>query len=146
MKATSQSKPQNSYQPADLLGDGERSKQLEQLFREWRKMELELAEVGEKDDADASLEESDNKLEAQTVLMNTAAIIRGTTYRDLLFKLAFWRWDAPELESSLDQMKRYDALAYSAFRDLVELTGETVVMTNLDEKTRLLRAGDARQP
>ena len=76
--------------------------------------ERKVAKIDDSDDPNSHLDEKNYARAAQTVLMNTAAIVRGKNYRDLLFKLAFWRWDAPELGPSIDQMTRYEALAYSA--------------------------------
>lgn len=124
-------------QPEIFLGDGDKSNQLEILFKQWQRMQDKLSENAASSEPDAQA--CDHALAAQTVLMRTAAVIPGANYRELLFKLALWRWDAPELATSVDQMERHEALVYSVFRDLVELTGETMVMTELDRKTKLLR-------
>ncbi len=120
------------------------SEHLEEMFSDWRRLEKRLSELGAHDEMSVQeKQECDQIIQAQSLLMNTAALLNGSTYRDLLFKLAFWRWDAPELGKSLGEMTRYEALVYSAFRDLVRMTSNENVATDLDRRTNYLREPDA---
>ena len=78
-------------------------------------------------------------LKKVSLLMDTAICYPAKNCRDLLFKLAFWRWRYAGAGSSLDGMSKDDAIVYSVFRDLVDHVGETAVLTPLDKETDLLR-------
>ncbi|MEM8799149.1 MAG: hypothetical protein AAGF15_03620 [Pseudomonadota bacterium] len=93
------------------------------LFEMYRDIAFEL----ETEDGNAEGLES-----AQTALMQTSASRRAHTIHELLFKLALWRWDAPDLDIPMDQMTRYDAVAYSVFRDLAAMLCDTSVLTARD--------------
>ena len=107
---------------------GERDDHHERLFQTFRKIDVELAECGAGADARAA-----NLIEAQTVVMRMAAALPARSMRDLVFKLALWRWDAPELERPIDEMTRADAVAYSTFRDLARLLSDTSVLKDFDK-------------
>ena len=118
---------------------------LKHLFQKWQSLDDRLSQIASKGILSTEDEnECDHIMRAQSVIMNTAAIVPGRTYSDVLYKLAFWRWDSPELESSLDRMKSYESLAYSAFRDLIEITGDISVMNEVDTQTNLLRLSEVR--
>lgn len=102
----------------------------ERLFELFRKLDRELAGCGSGSDAD---ERSASLIEAQSVLMRTAASLPARSMRDLVFKLALWRWDAPELDRPVEQMTRADAVAYSTFRDLARLLCDDVVLKDFDK-------------
>lgn len=119
------------------LVNAEKSHHLENLFRKWREIELALdAHAAEDTGSIHNQAECNRLIEAQSMLMNSAALTSSSTFRDLLFKLSLWRWDAPELD---DQPQRSDAIALSVFRDLVDLTGETGVLTEIDKRTQILQ-------
>lgn len=106
------------------------SNRIAELFQSWRRLENSISEAGQ---------DADGLIDAQSLLMHTAALMQSKTPRDVLFKLAFWRCDAPDLDVPLGEMQRGDAVVYSAYRDLVHLTGATEVLTKLDKETNLLR-------
>lgn len=117
------------------LANAEKSHHLENLFRKWREIEIALdAHAVEETDSIHSQAECNRLIEAPSTLMNSAAMTTSTTFRDLLFKPALWRWDAPELD---DQPQRSDAIALSVFRGLVYLTGETGALTEIDKRTHI---------
>ncbi len=108
----------------------ERDDHHERLFEVFLKIDAELARCGagaEAEDRSASL------LDAQTVLMRTAASLPARSMRDLVFKLALWRWDAPELDRPIEEMTRADAVAYSTFRDLARILGDSSVLKEIDK-------------
>lgn len=103
----------------------------ERLFEVFRELDAAIAECEVGD------EESDAKatglIEAQTVVIRTAAALPARCTRDLLYKLAIWRWDAPDLELPVEDMNRADAIAYSAFLDLSKMLGATDVLKDFDK-------------
>ncbi len=102
----------------------------EKLFDVFRQIDAELAdcnlEKGAADERIASL------IEAQTVVLRTAASLPARCPRDLLYKLAMWRWDAG-LDQPMEDMNRADAIAYSAFLDVVKMLGERDVLKDFDK-------------
>ena len=74
----------------------------------------------------------DGLIDAQTVVLRTAAALPALTAEALLYKLALWRWDAPDLSPDLDDMTPFDAVAYAAFRDLAAMLGAADVFTEQD--------------
>ena len=95
----------------------------EALFEIYRRIEADLQPDDEKMDA---------LIDAQTTIMRTASTLTASSTRDLLFKFALWRWDAPELDQPLHEMKRHDAVAYSVFCDLAAMLSEVSVLTDYD--------------
>ena len=114
---------------------------LERLFLNWRM--LEYAREGNGGENEEYHEADGHRTAAQQVLMNTAACLPAKTYLDLVYKLAIWRWHRRDLENTLDEMSASDAIIYSLFRDLVEMTGNDAVLTEIDVKTNLLRNPEA---
>lgn len=100
---------------------------LKKLFDLYRQIGEVLAGCEDGDAKTAGL------IEAQTVVIRTAAAVPVRTTRDVLYKLALWRWEAPELDKSTDEMSRGDAVAYSAFRDLAKALGEENVLKDFDK-------------
>lgn len=102
---------------------------LEKLFNLFRQIDEVLADCsGEQGDAKAA-----GLIEAQTVIIRTAAVIQARCKRDLLYKLALWRWDAPDLDKPLEEMSRSDAILYSAFCDLAKTLGDETVLKDFDK-------------
>jgi len=101
----------------------------EKLFRVYLEIETAMGAVDR--DEDAAVE---GMIEAQTAAINTAAALPARSMRDLLFKLALWRWDSPDLEMPIGEMNRADAIAYSAFRDLAAILGESDVLKEFDKR------------
>ncbi len=133
--------PKNSR--VQRRGDGE--DHLADLFQRWRQLDERQAAIASKTNITTEDESECDQIERlQSVILSTAAVLPGVSDRDILHKLAFWRWVAPELEDSLDRMLQYEAMAYSAFRDMVERTGETEVMTETDMRTEMLRFSEVR--
>ncbi|MGF1542975.1 MAG: hypothetical protein ACFB00_00430 [Parvularculaceae bacterium] len=93
------------------------------LFATYRNIETRIR----KDDQTASA-----LIAAQTFVMRNAASLPALTLEDLLYKLALWRWDAPDLDQPSDRMTRYDAVAYGAFRDFAAMMPTTPVLTEFD--------------
>lgn len=111
--------------PADLNDDHH-----EKLFDVFRQIDAAIAECGAGPDDEARAE---SLIEAQTVIIRTAAALPARCMRDLLYKLAIWRWDAPELDQPTEEMGRADAIAYSAFLDLSKMLGERDVLKDFDK-------------
>ena len=120
----------NSWKEGALQPDA-REDHLEKLFAVFRQIDEVLADctdAGEEADAKAA-----GLIEAQTVVMRTAALLPARTARDLLYKLAIWRWDAADLDQPLSDMNRNDAVAYSAFRDLAKMLDAENVLKDFDK-------------
>ena len=103
----------------------------EKLFDVFRQIDAAIAECGSDDEAEQGRAAS--LIEAQTVIIRTAAALPARCMRDLLYKLAIWRWDAPELDQPVEDMGRADAIAYSAFLDLSKMLGERDVLKDFDK-------------
>lgn len=71
-------------------------------------------------------------IEMQSLIMQKAAAIEADSLNGVLYKLALWRWDAPDLDVSNAELYRYDALAYSAFRDLAAILRNEKVLKPCD--------------
>jgi len=78
--------------------------------------------------------------DAERQIEERAASIRADNDRELLFKLALWRWSAPNLPDPLAAMTRRDALMCSLFRDLAERIGEKSVAMPMDLLTDFMHA------
>ena len=65
--------------------------------------------------------------------MRTAATLPARCTRDLLYKLALWRWDAADLDQPVEDMNRADAVLYSVFMDLVKMLGARDVLKDFDK-------------
>jgi len=71
--------------------------------------------------------------------MELVASVESKSMEDLAYKLALWRWDAPDIDATGACMSRGDLVAYSAFRDLVKLTGLELLMRPEDIETGFYR-------
>lgn len=125
MRDTNQQRVMEMMREHDLCAADKRDSYLETLFNLFVVLEAE----GEDADTDATYD-------MQTVLLQTATQHPARNQRELLFKLALWRWDAPEMDQPLGAMSRYDAVAFSVFLDLVKLTGEDSVLKQVDRTGR----------
>lgn len=103
----------------------------EKLFNVYRQIDSVLGDCAGTDEEDD--EKAPGLIEAQTVVIRTACALPARSLRDLLYKLALWRWDAPELDQPVEKMNRSDAIAYSAFRDLAKMLNETLVLKDFDK-------------
>lgn len=102
------------------------------LFDVFRRIEASLGDLS------AGAEPEDDSraaglIEAQSVVIRLAAALPARTVKDLLYKLALWRWDSAELDRPIETMNRADAIAYSAFLDLAEMLGEGSVLKDFDK-------------
>lgn len=101
------------------------------LFDLFRQIEASLAAcTGTDEEAEAKRAAL---IDAQTVVMRTAAVLPARSMTDLLYKLALWRWDSADLDQPLAEMNRKNAVAYSAFRDLAKILGDTSLFTDFDK-------------
>ncbi|MBI1391680.1 MAG: hypothetical protein GC152_02955 [Alphaproteobacteria bacterium] len=95
-------------------------------------------------DIDALLRDGEQStqtlVQAMNETMRAAAEIPATTPREVLFKMALWRWDAPGIDYRLADLSRHDAVAYSAFRDLAGLLDEEAVMKDSDAERAQAKA------
>ncbi len=104
-------------------------KRLFELFAELEKTIIKNGEHG----FDGNTEtKADGLLEAQCVIMNAAASVDAHSIQDVLYKLALWRWFAPDLDHPADELEPLDAITYSAFRDLSHILKERSVLTDFD--------------
>lgn len=72
-------------------------------------------------------------LDLQSEILKFAATIECRLIKEVLFKLAIWRrWSSSEIEPPMSDMQLSDALAYSAYIDLVDILGERSLMTESD--------------
>lgn len=101
------------------------------LFNVWRDLHERLK---------SATVDAEKLLDAQTSLMSMAAHLPARSVEDALYKLAFWRWDSNDLETEFSSLQRGDQIVYSAFRDLVTLTGESGVLTPADVASNYLSA------
>jgi hypothetical protein len=99
------------------------------LFNVWRALHERLK---------TATVDAEKLLDAQTSLMSMAAHLPARSVEDALYKLAFWRWDSNDLEAEFSSLQRGDQIAYSAFRDLATLTGESDVLTPTDVASNYL--------
>ncbi|WP_411816615.1 hypothetical protein [Hyphococcus sp. DH-69] len=109
----------------------ERTDHHRQLFEVFRKIENALA-VNPDPDAPETAARIDGLIEAQTVVIRTAATLPARSTEDLLYKLAIWRWDSPDLDKPVNEMNRADAIAYTAFRDLANILSDDSALKETD--------------
>ena len=113
------------------------------LYSLWRDLEDNLKTVSESGsissnhtfDIDQNLDEI---IEAQDHIAATACQSRATTFEGLLYKLAMWRSDTPDFETTPIYADRKDQIVYSVFRDLIKITGIDHVKTKADKETDFL--------
>ena len=113
------------------------------LFSLWMDLENNLQTIAETQseltdsgcDIDSKLDEI---IDAEDQIANAACQSRAETYEALLYKLALWRSDIPDLETMPINADRKDRIVYSVFRDLIKITGLDHVKTETDDKTNFL--------
>lgn len=76
----------------------------------------------------------DSLIQAQSVIMQTAACLQAQTLRDLYYKMALWRRDTTGLDRPLSEMPRTTALAYSVYKDLAALARKESNAASPDEQ------------
>lgn len=101
------------------------------LFGVWRDLHERLK---------SATADADKLLDAQTSLMSMAAHLPANSPEDVLYKLAFWRWDSSDLEADFSSLQRGDQIVYSAFRDLATLTDDRNVLMDVDVASNYLSA------
>lgn len=101
------------------------------LFEAFARIEAALIQNNGDDDAE-NADKASNLIEAQTVVIRTAAALPARSMNDLLYKLALWRWDSAGLDVAVEEMTRANAIAYSAFRDLAKMLGDNAVLKDFD--------------
>ncbi len=92
---------------------------IEIAFKLWRETQLE----------------ADKPKEPSCHLYAAVAGAPAANWRDVAFKLAFWRWSGECLETESSEISPRDRLIYSAFRDAVRLTGTRELATDADRET-----------
>lgn len=124
-----------------LDGDGPiESSSFKQLFSVWRGLHEKLAAAAASGDAKAA----DALCDAQTSLMAMAAHLPARSIEDLLYKLAFWRWDSNDLNADFSSLQRGDQIVYSVFRDLAAMTGAKDALTETDIRSNYLSGSETR--
>lgn len=108
--------------------------EIEQLFYTYSGLTKKLEECASCCSCEGSDERADELLAEQSEVIRQAVSAPTNIIREILFKITLWRWDAPDLEA-LNNLDRHNALAYSVFRDLVNLTGASNALTEDDERT-----------
>ena len=107
---------------------------LKNLFEIFVKIENVL-ELAEESSSTSELEEISGRLiDAQSRALQIASQIQASSAGDLLYKLALWRWDAPEINGDHTDLKRYEAVMYSTFLDLAKIVGDDMVLKEMDRK------------
>lgn len=106
--------------------------QLESLFRMYRAADAALECYGRAGHSAADSACYDRVIDTQSAIMRRAVAVKASSIKGVLYKLAMWRRDAPDLNVPLDELMRYDAIAVSAFRDLASLLGEEDILIQDD--------------
>ena len=107
---------------------------LEELFHLFIQVENQLGEFKfNKETAHADEIETDRLCDVQSGLMESASRIRAINFRELLLKVAFWRWDSADINVEPENMSQADAIIYSVFRDLVLITKEYDTLKDVDQ-------------
>ena len=109
----------------------ERTDHHQRLFAVFQKIENALTQDPNSDPTEEA-NRIEALIEAQTVVIRTAAALPARTAKDLMYKLALWRWDAPDLDKPIEDMERADAIAYSAFRDLAVMLSDNSTLKDID--------------
>ena len=78
--------------------------------------------------------DADKLLDAQSTLMSMAAHLPARSVEDVLYKLAFWRWDCLAEDVDIASLRRGDQIVLSAFRELAALTGESAALARMDAR------------
>jgi hypothetical protein len=104
------------------------AEQLQYYFEVYCRLDKALGTVT----GDSDEEAADSLLHAQSVVLAAAANLPSTDFAGVLYKLALWRWENPDLDPDLTTMSRSEAIAYSAFRDLAVLMDRNDVLKDID--------------
>lgn len=112
---------------------GNSHKELFELFVEIEKW---LGDTSSDPACSAAEAEADRMIEAQSKIMRAAAVKQASTPRDILFKLALWRWDKADVDMALGDGRRADAVAYSAFLDLADMTDQQSVLIEAQDRNK----------
>ncbi|MFC2951026.1 hypothetical protein ACFOOP_03755 [Marinicaulis aureus] len=104
----------------------------EKLFEVFRQIDSEIGRCTPENETENETRLT-GLIEAQTIVLRTAASLPARCLRDLLYKLAMWRWDTADLEQPMEDLNRADAMAYSAFLDIVKMLGEHDVLKGFDK-------------
>lgn len=112
---------------------GSSHKELFELFVEIEKW---LGDISSDRASSAAEAEADCMIEAQSKIMRAAAVKQANTPRDILFKLALWRWDKADVDMALGDGRRADAVAYSAFLDLADMTDQQSVLIEAQDRNK----------
>lgn len=118
-------------QSAAVQPSADCSKRLERLYKHWRKL-VQLQNKTPEQESLAPSSANGSALIDPWVLVDSAKCTPATNLRELLFKLAFWRWKNPSIGTDLNAMQDTDALVYSVYLDLLRLTNEKSVMSAID--------------
>ena len=117
----------DSAQQGQDIGEDDRHKRLFELF-----VAIEKA-LPRQDGGNPAIEtKADALTQTQCDIIYAAARLEAHLIREVLFKLALWRWMAPELDQPVENMQPCDAIAYSAFRDLAKILGEESTLNEFD--------------
>ena len=106
---------------------------IEALFKLWTCLEQRL---GERGDGAPPEDETASIIHTQSVIIEQCALVPAATVRDVLCKLAIWQAETPDLPPG-PATPRADAIAYSAFCDLIRLTGHEDFLRQKDSQNRL---------
>ena len=112
------------------------------LFKLWKDLDEEMETLVNAGPASTVetveyLSEFDDIIEAQDKIADVSCRSHASTFEGLLYKLALWRLDSPDFETMPFDADRKDCIVYSAFRDLVTITGVKTVITTGDKTTML---------
>ena len=105
----------------------------QKLFELFLEIEKWLGDARDESTESDTETEADQMIEAQSRIMFAAAAKKAHTPRELLYKLALWRWDKTDVDQALHDGRRADAVAYAVFRDLAEMTGDDSVLSTADD-------------
>ncbi len=101
--------------------------QLREYFETYRKLDTALGEITPHDEQAA-----DSILHAQALILAAAADTPASDFSGVMYKLALWRWENPDLDPDLSDISQTDSIAYSAFRDIADLLDEDEVLKSVD--------------
>ena len=118
-------------------GDKNLHKRLFELYGEIeRSLPNQSAAANDATDAPGA---ADELTDIQAEIVALAANLNAELIHEVLYKLALWRWLAPELDQPFCDLQISDAVAYSAFRNLADILGERNVLTDQDRATEYSR-------
>lgn len=107
---------------------------LAMLFHAFVKIEDLIDVMGQEFEEDLPFQQAlDYLLEEQSWVMRRAMAVKATNPKDVLYKLALWRRDSVEANLPFEEMKRGEAVVYSAFLDLADQLGGKDVVNSSDQ-------------